>query len=55
MNKTKEKSMDVYLDKLNKLIESKKKENQYLKTIVEVINKNSEEDSNTLIEKDKTK
>ena len=48
MSKMKNESMDIYLDKLNKLIESKKKENQSLKTIVEVINKNSENENNTL-------
>jgi len=54
MSKTKDKSMDLYLDELNKLIESKKKENESLKTIVEVISKNSKEQSDILNEKNKT-
>lgn len=41
MSKIKDESMDIYLDKLNKLIKLKKKENKSLKTIVEVIRKNS--------------
>lgn len=43
MDEEKDKSMDIYLAQLNKLIESKKKENKSLKTIVDVMTKKQED------------
>jgi len=47
--------MDVFLDQLNQLIESRKKENKSLKTIVDVIRKNSEKQSTPPSVRKKTK
>lgn len=43
MEEEKDNTIDFYLAQLNKLIETKKKENKSLKTIVDVMAKNQED------------